>query len=59
MNMDLTVLREKLLDQLQELRTLKDTLKLYQAMTETALTLANNNQQYYQKNIIKFEGRKT
>lgn len=57
-NMDLTALREKFHDQLKELRTLKDSLKRYQAMTETALTLANNNQQYSQKNNIKFLGWK-
>lgn len=57
-NMDLTALREKFHDQLKELRTFKDSLKRYQAMMETALTLVNNNQQYSQKNNIKFLGWK-
>lgn len=56
--MGLTYLQEKFHDQLEELRTIKDSWTQYQAMTETAITLAYNNEQYSQKNNIKFLGWK-
>lgn len=58
MNMDLDALKEKFHEHLKELRSLKDNLKRYQTLTETAYTLANQNQQYSQKNNIKFIGWK-
>ena len=57
-NMDIANLREKLQEQLKELRSLQNTLKNYRTLTESALTLANHNQQYSQKNNIKFLGWK-
>lgn len=56
--MDLTYLQEKFHDQLEELRTIKDSWAQYQAITETVITLAYNNKQYSQKNNIKFLGWK-
>ena len=58
MSMDLDALKEKFHEQLKELRSLKDNMKRYQILTETAYTLANQNQQYSQKNNIKFLGWK-
>ena len=53
-NLDFETLREKFHEQAKELRTLKENMKQCQSMTNTAVTLANNNQQYSQKNNIKF-----
>lgn len=58
MNLDLTNIREKFQEQLREMRSLQESMKHYQTLTETALTLANQNQQYSQKNNIKFLGWK-
>ena len=49
--------KQKAHEQLKELRSLKDNMKRYQT-TETAYTLANQNQHYSQKNSIKFLGLK-
>lgn len=57
-NMDLINIREKFQEHLKELRSLQSTMKRYRSLTESALTLANHNQQYSQKNNIKFLGWK-
>ena len=45
MNIDLDALKEKFHKQLKELRSMKDNMKPYQILTETAYTLVNQNQQ--------------
>lgn len=53
-NLDFETLREKFSNQARELRSMMDNLKYIQHTSENALTLANQNQQYSQKNNIKF-----
>ncbi|XP_062599015.1 uncharacterized protein LOC134260484 [Saccostrea cucullata] len=53
-NLEFETLKEKFHEQAKELRALKEHLKRYQYLTETAVTLANSNQQYSQKDNIKF-----
>jgi sugar-specific transcriptional regulator TrmB len=53
-NMDITNIWEKF----QGLRSMQSQMKQYKSLTESALTLANQNQQYSQKNNIKFLGWK-
>ena len=50
MNMDLDALKERFHEQLKKFRALKDNMKRYKILTETAYTLAYQNQQYSQKN---------
>ena len=57
-NLDFESLREKFHDQLRDLRSLKENVKKYQSTADKALSLANHNQQYSQKNNIKFIGWK-
>jgi hypothetical protein len=57
-NMDITNIREKFQEHLKELRSMQSQMKQYKSLTESALTLANQNQQYSQKNNIKFLGWK-
>ena len=57
-NLDIANIRERFQEQLKELRTLQNAMKRYKSLTETALTIANQNQQYSQKNNIKFLGWK-
>ena len=53
-NLDLETLREKFCEQAREMRGMKENLKLLQSRTDSALRLANQNQQYSQKCNIKF-----
>ncbi|XP_056001128.1 uncharacterized protein LOC130048448 [Ostrea edulis] len=53
-NLDFETLREKLGDQARELRGMKENLKLLQSRADSAIRLANQNQQYSQKSNIKF-----
>lgn len=53
-NLDFETLREKSSNQAQELRSMMNNLKYIQNTSENALTLTNQNQQYSQKNNIKF-----
>lgn len=57
-NMDLNDIREKFQEHLKEIRSMQNAMKRYKSLTESALTLANQNQQYSQKNNIKFLGWK-
>jgi phage-related minor tail protein len=57
-NMDITNIREKFQEHLKELRSMQSQMKQCKSLTESALTLANQNQQYSQKNNIKFLGWK-
>ena len=53
-NLDFDTLREKLHSQARDIRYLQDKLKDCQVTSQSALSLANQNQQYSQKNNIKF-----
>lgn len=53
-NLDFDTLREKLNSQASELRSLNDKLKQCESAAQSAMTLANQNQQYSQKANIKF-----
>mgnify|MGYP003684610599 CR=1 FL=1 len=48
-------LREDFHEQTKELKTMRENMKQCQSMTNTAVTLASNNQQYSQKNYIMFK----
>ena len=58
LNLELETMREKIVGQNQELRQMKEALKHCQTTSGEALQLANQNQQYSQKNNIKFWGWK-
>jgi hypothetical protein len=60
LNLELETIREKIVGQNRELRQMKEALKHCQTTctSEEALQLANQNQQYSQKNNIKFWGWK-
>ena len=53
-NLDIETLREKFCEQAREMRGMKENLKSLQIRTDSALRLANQNQQYSQKCNIKF-----
>ena len=58
LNLELETIREKIVGQNRELRQMKEALKHCQTTSGEALQLANQNQQYSQKNNIKFWGWK-
>lgn len=53
-NMDFESLKEKLHSQARDIRILQNSLKDCQIKSESAIVLSNQNQQYSQKNNIKF-----
>ncbi|KAK3092051.1 hypothetical protein FSP39_024746 [Pinctada imbricata] len=57
-NLDVDVLREKIVKQSTEIRHLQENLNKTSKMVQSALQLANHNQQYSQKNNIKIVGWK-
>lgn len=57
-NLDMETMKENFAQHNRELRTLKENLKQCQFMAREAIQLSNQNQQYSQKNNIKFLGWK-